>query len=398
MSTWIKKLTEAFSEVNEKKKMDPVGQEDGDIDNDGDKDSSDEYLAKRRKAIGKAMKENDDEGEEKMECPKCKGEGCDHCDGKGYHTKMDEAYESVVKEMKKMHDEGYGKKAIMAKYNHMDKATLEKLYASSCGGMRESAMAQKAKDLAKASEPSAKGKKSVTLPKAPWDKKKQKNEEDVIMNPKKEKDKKAEADIMANESVEELDEISQDLIRRAADKAGKKADRIEPSYDKHYDAEKRRRQKAGQSTDHSKIRNTGSVKRYGDALDKKGEQQRRLSYAASDNEYRKRKHYVYNREEVETENKMAKSALPPVYARILEERAKHYKGATPPEGMMDNSKSSKGAMDMVNQPKDINNDDEKGHDDASKAGRVGPSAKTRPGDNMKGDKKVIPSATPMKGK
>ena len=40
-------------------KLDPVGEEseDGDIDNDGDKDESDEYLAKRRKAIGKAMKQ-----------------------------------------------------------------------------------------------------------------------------------------------------------------------------------------------------------------------------------------------------------------------------------------------------------------------------------------------------
>ena len=37
-------------------KMDPVGKEDGDIDNDGDVDSSDKYLAKRRKAVGKAMK------------------------------------------------------------------------------------------------------------------------------------------------------------------------------------------------------------------------------------------------------------------------------------------------------------------------------------------------------
>ena len=36
--------------------MDPVGQEDGDIDNDGDKDDTDKYLAKRRKAVGKAMK------------------------------------------------------------------------------------------------------------------------------------------------------------------------------------------------------------------------------------------------------------------------------------------------------------------------------------------------------
>ena len=37
-------------------KMDPVGQEDGDVDNDGDKDSSDKYLLKRRKAIGDAIK------------------------------------------------------------------------------------------------------------------------------------------------------------------------------------------------------------------------------------------------------------------------------------------------------------------------------------------------------
>jgi hypothetical protein len=37
--------------------MDPVGQEDDDIDNDGDTDKSDKYLHARRKAIGKAMSE-----------------------------------------------------------------------------------------------------------------------------------------------------------------------------------------------------------------------------------------------------------------------------------------------------------------------------------------------------
>ena len=56
VSVLRKGWTEAYGSVYEKK-MDPVGQEDGDIDNDGDKDSSDKYLAKRRKAIGKAMKE-----------------------------------------------------------------------------------------------------------------------------------------------------------------------------------------------------------------------------------------------------------------------------------------------------------------------------------------------------
>ena len=36
-------------------KMDPVGKEDKDIDNDGDHDSTDKYLLKRRKAISKAI-------------------------------------------------------------------------------------------------------------------------------------------------------------------------------------------------------------------------------------------------------------------------------------------------------------------------------------------------------
>ena len=39
-----------------KEGLDPVGQEDADIDNDGDTDSSDKYLHKRRKAISKAIK------------------------------------------------------------------------------------------------------------------------------------------------------------------------------------------------------------------------------------------------------------------------------------------------------------------------------------------------------
>jgi hypothetical protein len=41
-------------------KLDPVGHEDADIDNDGDTDKSDEYLANRRKAISKNMNEGED--------------------------------------------------------------------------------------------------------------------------------------------------------------------------------------------------------------------------------------------------------------------------------------------------------------------------------------------------
>ena len=131
-------VSEGLDPVNKdavKKKFDD--RKDKDIDNDGDVDSSDKFLHKRRKAISKAVKEEkdcgpgmyyckasgtckplsmkkeavmpDDKGEkinqmkhqlakkgekeivkpvsEKVECPQCKGKGCAHCDGKGYHMK-----------------------------------------------------------------------------------------------------------------------------------------------------------------------------------------------------------------------------------------------------------------------------------------------------------------------
>ena len=50
------KEIEARDKAKTKKEaLDPVGKEDGDVNNDGKKDSTDSYLMKRRKAIGKAM-------------------------------------------------------------------------------------------------------------------------------------------------------------------------------------------------------------------------------------------------------------------------------------------------------------------------------------------------------
>ena len=42
-------------------KLDPVGKEDKDIDNDGDHDKTDKYLLKRRKAIGKSIRKRADQ-------------------------------------------------------------------------------------------------------------------------------------------------------------------------------------------------------------------------------------------------------------------------------------------------------------------------------------------------
>ena len=52
--------------------------------------------------------------EEKFECPNCKGKGCDHCDGKGYH----------IKEMKK--DDAYAIGMAQAKKSMNDEPPLEK--------------------------------------------------------------------------------------------------------------------------------------------------------------------------------------------------------------------------------------------------------------------------------
>jgi len=60
-----KEIKKEMGKLGIKEKLDPVGKEDGDVDNDGDKDASDKYLAKKRKAITKAVdKEKTEELEE----------------------------------------------------------------------------------------------------------------------------------------------------------------------------------------------------------------------------------------------------------------------------------------------------------------------------------------------
>ena len=55
------KAKTAAKRAKMKEALDPVGKEDGDVNNDGKKDSTDSYLMKRRKAISKAMKTRKEE-------------------------------------------------------------------------------------------------------------------------------------------------------------------------------------------------------------------------------------------------------------------------------------------------------------------------------------------------
>jgi hypothetical protein len=84
---------------------------------------------------------------------------------------------------------------------------------------------------------------------------------------------------------------------------------------------------------------------------------------------------------------------------VLEgDRSKHYKGATEAEPM-DNNLKGGGAKKMK---ADIQGNaadpdlEKKSHDDAAKAGRAGPSMKTRPNDNKQGDKKAQTPEDPTK--
>ena len=112
------------------------------------------------------------------------------------------------------------------------------------------------------------------------------------------------------------------------------------------------------------------------------------------------------KEKKQTQPDMSAAAEAVIYNRIMEARkmkatadkgGEHTKSATDQEEMGDKMASSKGAMDMMNTPKEIKDNPEASGDEVKKAGAAGPKAAMRKGDNAAGDKKIIPSATPMKG-
>jgi len=73
-------------------KMDAVGKEDGDINNDGKKDKTDKYLANRRKAISKATGKNEAYGDEKV-------------DNDGFPAGVSDKDKEKIKGLKKEEDE-----------------------------------------------------------------------------------------------------------------------------------------------------------------------------------------------------------------------------------------------------------------------------------------------------
>lgn len=214
--------------------------------------------------------------------------------------------------------------------------------------LEENKNASMAKKLAKASASSEKGKAAVTLPKAPWDDKKESAGLDAM---KKAGNAKADAEASERKKMKESKKL---------DPVGKA------------DAD---------------IDNDGDV----DKSDKYLHNRRK---AISKNIKKGAKDDVEMNPKKKTEKsaanaEMPESVLPPIYAKILENREQHYKSATAPETMDDKYKGD-GAKKMKadHEPKKEVNPEADGVD-VSKSVAAAPNPQPRKGDNKAGDKQII---------
>jgi hypothetical protein len=230
-------------------------------------------------------------------------------------------------------------------------AKLAEAYAQ----VNENQKMANAKALAKATASSEKGKAAVTLPKAPWDKKK---DESLDYNPAKGEYNQPKGKEVGKRvgTREAMDPVNHKALK------GKHKDR-----------------------DDTDIDNDGDT----DSSDEYLHKRRKAISKNVKDEVEMNPKKTKDRSSTQNADTM-ESTVPSVYARILEARAMHYKGAAPAQdkedGMAPMTKKTKKDMEAGMK---VDDTDEKGHDDASKAGRAGPKAKARSGDNMKGDKSVI---------
>ena len=139
------------STAKAKQGLDPVGKEDGDVDNDGDKDSSDKYLMKRRKAIGKAIAASEDKvwtdfkglvEKKQTEEKKITGEGVNN--KKLIKVFPDEVREEMEKKEEPKEDQGLKQK--QRKANMAKKQVLMKKMQAVRMGAGDQIMASKEAD------------------------------------------------------------------------------------------------------------------------------------------------------------------------------------------------------------------------------------------------------------
>ena len=85
----------------------------------------------------------------KKKCPVCKGKGCSHCGGKGYHTNMNKGMKALKKEAP----------AVAKKMGYMHGGDVKKM-GMSYGGMTKKPMKMNRGGMCGASNPASKPMKS----------------------------------------------------------------------------------------------------------------------------------------------------------------------------------------------------------------------------------------------
>lgn len=124
-----KKLIEDSMAMLEGKKLDPVGKRDSDVDNDGDVDDSDEYLAKRRDAIAKSMKKEGNKFTMALNAAKKNGDKEFEVGGETYQVKEveDMEHDNKKKEIKELDKEKEDEKKDVKEFFDLSELQSSKL-------------------------------------------------------------------------------------------------------------------------------------------------------------------------------------------------------------------------------------------------------------------------------
>ena len=390
---FINSISQAWQEVYEKKTLDPVNDKendkkfknrtDKDIDNDGDVDSSDQYLHKRRKATDdaidggkkpakneevdesscgsvnaskKKMKEDDDEMEtdEPMakdgmkKCKECGGSSENHDQECSHYASSEKSKASATKEAVRHEVHGYGE-IITETDNGYDI-----LFAH---GVEFDVPAEQCESIRRAMDIAKKSGGAMT----PAVKKMDKIKKGVSDNPRVSK-----ALQKANEEDELEEKLEKERVKRP---------------------------------------NGQRPKGPGWVLKKSGEQS-----GKDHSEWERKFKRVESVQEgtvaqlddhVQETYRQAQGGIRGALSQMWEAAVKAKEGPKgKPDDDIDANLKGKGAKDMA---KDADHDspdvpkggdDEQGHVDATKAGRVVSQAPARPGDQKTGDKKIV---NPVKG-
>ena len=377
----VDNISKAWQEVYEKKTLDPVDhdelkgkhkdREDGDIDNDGDTDSSDKFLHKKRKAISKAIKKEEvdeacgsvnaskkikKEDDSEMEtdepmakdgmkkCKECGGSSENHDQECSHYASSEKSKASATKEAVRHEVHGYGE-IITETDNGYDI-----LFAH---GVEFNVPAEQCEGVSSAIKTAKKMSGNMTGAY----KKINKMKKGLADNPRVKK---------ALNKANEEDDV--DEARNGGDD--------DPCWDTH--------KKVG-----TKMK---GGKRVNDCVPKNEEVEIQENTVAELDSNVSETYSVIQQQAIAAMRSMWEGA-----GAVADKKAKPDPKGQPSDDQDTNLKG-KGAVDMA---KDLDatgadttkvpkgGDDEVGHDDASKAGRVTKSAAKRPGDQQTGDKSVV---------